>query len=55
MFEFFGVIFLGIIFWVWITSDELSIKITKDGKEIFNYYKKDDDDEEEKNNKKDLK
>ena len=54
MFEFFGVIFLGIIFWVWITSDELSIKITKDGKEIFNYYKKDDD-EEEKNNKKDLK
>ena len=54
MFEFLGVIFLGIIFWVWITSDELSIKITKDGKEIFNYYKKDDD-EEEKNDKKDLK
>ena len=54
MFEFLGVIFLGIIFWVWITSDELSIKITKDGKEIFKYYKKDDDEEEE-NNKKDLK
>lgn len=54
MFEFLGVIFLGIIFWVWITSDELSIKIIKDGKEIFNYYKKDDDEEEE-NDKKDLK
>ncbi len=54
MFEFLGVIFLGIIFWIWITSDELSIKITKDGKEIFNYHRKDDDEEEE-NNKKDLK
>ena len=54
MFELLGVIFLGIIFWIWITSDELSIKITKDGKEIFNYYKKDDDEEEE-NDKKDLK
>lgn len=55
MFELLGVIFLGIIFWVWITSDELSIKITKDGKEIFNYYKKDDDEEEAENDKKDLK
>jgi len=54
MFEFLGVVFLVIIFLVWITTDELSIKITKDGKEIFNYYKKDDDEEAE-NDKKDLK
>lgn len=55
MFEFLGVVFLGILLWMWFTSDEVNIKIKVDGKDIFTYEKKEPEDKKEKNNKKDLK
>lgn len=54
MFEFLGVVFLGILIWIWFTSDELDIVIKVDNKELFSYHK-DADEKDDKKNKKDLK
>ena len=55
MLEFLGVIFLVIVLYTFLTSDEVNISIKVDGKEIIHYERKDTDKENDKKNKKDLK
>ena len=55
MLECLGIIFVAIILYILLTSDELYFSIKIDGKEILHYEKKDPDKENDKKNKKDLK
>jgi hypothetical protein len=50
-----GVIFVAIILYTILTSDEIYISIKVDGKEVLHYERKDTDEENDKKNKKDLK
>ena len=54
MLEFLGIIFLVVVLYTFLTSDEVYISIKLDGKEIIHYERKDTDKENDKKNKKDL-
>ena len=51
MLEFLGIIFLVVVLYTFLTSDEVYISIKLDGKEIIHYERKDTDKENDKKNK----
>jgi hypothetical protein len=55
MLEFLGIIFLVMILYTFLTSDEVCISIKVDGKEVIHYERKDAEEKNDKKNKKDLK
>lgn len=55
MLELLGIIFLVIVLYTFLSSDEVCISIKVDGKEVIHYERKDTDEKNVKKNKKDLK
>lgn len=55
MLELLGIIFLVIVLYTFLSSDEVCISIKVDGKEVIHYERKDAEEKNVKKNKKDLK
>lgn len=49
MLEFLGIVFLGIILYIWLTCDKIEITCKVNGKEVLHYQRDDDDEENDEN------